>query len=53
MCVIDRRFSHKGHNNLLARAGSSDEVADAIAFLVGNAFVTGIVLDEDGGLHLT
>jgi NAD(P)-dependent dehydrogenase (short-subunit alcohol dehydrogenase family) len=37
----------------LARAGSSDEVADAIAFVVGNAFVTGIVLDVDGGLHLT
>ncbi|MEA3182449.1 MAG: hypothetical protein QOI59_5972 [Gammaproteobacteria bacterium] len=37
----------------LARAGSSDEVADAIAFLVGNAFVTGIILDVDGGLHLT
>ena len=37
----------------LKRAGHSDEVADAIAFLVGNAFVTGIVLDVDGGLHLT
>jgi NAD(P)-dependent dehydrogenase (short-subunit alcohol dehydrogenase family) len=37
----------------LARAGRPDEVADAIAFLVRNAFVTGIVLDVDGGLHLT
>jgi NAD(P)-dependent dehydrogenase (short-subunit alcohol dehydrogenase family) len=37
----------------LARAGQADEVADAIAFLVGNNFVTGIVLDVDGGLHLT
>lgn len=37
----------------LARAGRAEEVADAIAFLAGNAFVTGIILDVDGGLHLT
>jgi NAD(P)-dependent dehydrogenase (short-subunit alcohol dehydrogenase family) len=37
----------------LARPGGVDEVAEAIAFLVGNRFVTGVVLDVDGGLHLT
>jgi NAD(P)-dependent dehydrogenase (short-subunit alcohol dehydrogenase family) len=37
----------------LARAGEAGEVADAIAFLIGNAFVTGVILDVDGGLHLT
>lgn len=37
----------------IARPGAVDEVADAIAFLVGNRFVTGVVLDVDGGLHLT
>ena len=37
----------------LARAGEASEVADAVAFLVGNRFVTGIVLDVDGGLHLS
>jgi NAD(P)-dependent dehydrogenase (short-subunit alcohol dehydrogenase family) len=37
----------------LARAGRAEEVADAIAFLAGNRFITGIVLDVDGGLHLT
>jgi NAD(P)-dependent dehydrogenase (short-subunit alcohol dehydrogenase family) len=37
----------------LGRAGSPDELADAIAFLIGNTFVTGVVLDVDGGLHLT
>jgi NAD(P)-dependent dehydrogenase (short-subunit alcohol dehydrogenase family) len=37
----------------LARAGEAHEVADAVAFLVGNSFVTGVVLDVDGGLHLT
>jgi len=37
----------------LARPGTAAEVADAVAFLIGNQFVTGIVLDVDGGLHLT
>ena len=37
----------------LARPGRSEEVADAVAFLIGNGFVTGVVLDVDGGLHLT
>jgi NAD(P)-dependent dehydrogenase (short-subunit alcohol dehydrogenase family) len=37
----------------LARAGRAEEVADAVAFLIGNGFVTGIELDVDGGLHLT
>ena len=37
----------------LARAGQPEEVADAIAFLIGNRFVTGVILDVDGGLHLT
>ena len=37
----------------LARAGEAGEVADAVAFLIGNAFITGVVLDVDGGLHLT
>jgi len=46
-------FEAAGRAAPLARAGRADEVADAIAFLVGNAFVTGIVLDVDGGLHLT
>ena len=37
----------------LGRAGQPEEVADAIAFVVRNRFVTGIVLGVDGGLHLT
>jgi NAD(P)-dependent dehydrogenase (short-subunit alcohol dehydrogenase family) len=37
----------------LARPGRAEEVADAVAFLIGNHFVTGVVLDVDGGLHLT
>ncbi len=37
----------------IARPGRAEEVADGIAFLVGDRFVTGVVLDVDGGLHLT
>lgn len=37
----------------LGRAGRPEELADAIAFLIGNSFITGVILDVDGGLHLT
>lgn len=37
----------------LGRAGRPEELAHAVAFLIGNAFVTGVILDVDGGLHLT
>jgi len=37
----------------LGRPGRPEELADAIAFLIGNSFVTGVILDVDGGLHLT
>lgn len=46
-------FEAASHAAPIARPGAVDEVADAIAFLVGNRFVTGVVLDVDGGLHLT
>jgi len=34
------------------RVGQPADVADAIAFLIGNTFTTGVVLACDGGLHL-
>ena len=46
-------FEEASRRASLGRARRSDEVADAVMFLIGNAFVTGIVLDVDGGLHLT
>jgi NAD(P)-dependent dehydrogenase (short-subunit alcohol dehydrogenase family) len=46
-------FDEASRRAPLKRAGRSDEVADAVLFLIGNAFVTGVVLDVDGGLHLT
>jgi NAD(P)-dependent dehydrogenase (short-subunit alcohol dehydrogenase family) len=36
--------------NPVGRAGTPEEVADAIAFLVGNAYMTGQVIYCDGGL---
>jgi NAD(P)-dependent dehydrogenase (short-subunit alcohol dehydrogenase family) len=38
---------------LIPRAGTADEVADAIVFLVENDFVTGTTIDVDGGWILS
>lgn len=46
-------FETESRKAPLQRAGQPDEVADAVAFLIGNAFVTGVILDVDRGLHLT
>ncbi len=39
--------------NLIPRAGTADEVADAILFVVENDFVTGTTVDVDGGWLLS
>ena len=36
-------------NNLIPRAGTADEVAQAILFAVENEFITGTTIDVDGG----
>ena len=36
----------------VARIGQPDDVAQAIAFLIGNGYTTGSVMECDGGLHL-
>ena len=37
----------------VGRNGSADDVAQAIVSLIGNGFITGVVLPCDGGLRLT
>lgn len=39
--------------SLVGRNGTAGNLADAIVFLIGNSFVTGTVLEVDGGLRLT
>jgi NAD(P)-dependent dehydrogenase (short-subunit alcohol dehydrogenase family) len=40
-------------NHLIPRAGTADEVAQAILFLIQNDFVTGTTVDVDGGWLLS
>ena len=40
-------------DNLIPRAGTADEVAQAIMFMVQNEFVTGTTIDVDGGWMLS
>lgn len=51
---IDRETILKlmGDRTPLGRAGQPEEVADAILFLMGNAYVTGATLAVDGGASL-
>jgi NAD(P)-dependent dehydrogenase (short-subunit alcohol dehydrogenase family) len=39
--------------NLIPRAGTADEVADAVLFLLRNEFTTGTTIDVDGGALLS
>lgn len=45
-------YHHMAEAALVRRIGDADELADAVAFLVGNGFTTGAVLDVDGGRRL-
>lgn len=52
----DARVAHYDRitaKNLIPRAGTADEAAHGIVFLVQNDFVTGTVLDVDGGILLS
>jgi NAD(P)-dependent dehydrogenase (short-subunit alcohol dehydrogenase family) len=47
-----RMFAEQARVLPVGRVGRADEVAHAVQFLAGNGFVTGTVLECDGGLHL-
>jgi NAD(P)-dependent dehydrogenase (short-subunit alcohol dehydrogenase family) len=42
-------LSNGTEQNLIARAGQPEEVASAAIFLLQNQFVTGTIVDVDGG----
>ncbi len=46
-------FSDTTKNNLIPRAGKPEEVASAVVFLLENQFVTGTIVDVDGGAIVT
>ncbi|MCP4490794.1 MAG: SDR family oxidoreductase [Gammaproteobacteria bacterium] len=43
-------FDQSTKNNLIPRAGKPEEVAQAAVFLLDNTFVTGSIVDVDGGV---
>jgi NAD(P)-dependent dehydrogenase (short-subunit alcohol dehydrogenase family) len=45
-------FADYAASTPVRRIGQAEDVADAIAFLIGNTFTTGVVLPIDGGLRL-
>ncbi len=47
------RLANMTKNNLIPRAGTPDEAASAIIFLIENDFVTGTTVDVDGGWLLS
>ncbi len=48
----DERLAEKVARTPLARLGAAAEIAEAVAALEANAFITGIVLPVDGGTRL-
>ncbi|PWQ98256.1 SDR family oxidoreductase, partial [Leucothrix pacifica] len=49
----DAHYDRITAKNLIPRAGTADEAAQGIIFLIQNDFVTGTVLDVDGGILLS
>jgi len=46
-------YADGARDHLIPRAGTSEEVAEAAIFLLGNEFVTGTIVDVDGGAICT
>lgn len=45
----DALYTKMTANNLIPRAGTADEVAEGLMFVIANTFVTGTTVDVDGG----
>lgn len=48
----DALFADTAARALVGRVGTAGDVAHAVRFLIENSYVTGVVLDLDGGLRL-
>jgi NAD(P)-dependent dehydrogenase (short-subunit alcohol dehydrogenase family) len=46
-------YARGSAEHLIPRAGTSEEVASAAIFLLENEFVTGTIVDVDGGAIVT
>jgi NAD(P)-dependent dehydrogenase (short-subunit alcohol dehydrogenase family) len=46
-------FRDMSKGNLIPRAGIANEVAEAVMFVIKNEFVTGTIVDVDGGSLLS
>ncbi|MEU5433452.1 SDR family oxidoreductase [Streptomyces sp. NPDC020719] len=46
-------FASYAKSTPAGRCGAPEDIADAIAFLIGNSFTTGVVLTVDGGARLS
>jgi len=51
--ALEARYKKLTQNNLIPRVGTPEEQAQGIIFLIQNDFVTGTVLDVDGGILLS
>jgi NAD(P)-dependent dehydrogenase (short-subunit alcohol dehydrogenase family) len=49
----EKSYREKTADNLIPRAGTADEVAQGILFVIQNDFVTGTTVDVDGGRLLS
>lgn len=49
----DASYAKSTAGNIIPRAGTADEVAQAVVFLIENDFVTGTTVDVDGGWLLS
>jgi len=50
--VRDSLLQQTAAASLVGRNGSAEEIGSAVEFILTNGFVSGTVLEVDGGLHL-
>jgi len=51
--VRDDLLQQTAASSMVGRNGTAEELGSAVAFVIANGFVSGTVLEVDGGLHLS